>query len=201
MEELTATQERMESREKELEETLQMKEEELEKAMKKASYTETELKENTAILDSLLRGLEKALVLAQFNTAGNLILSNKIYQKLFLKDAPDEIHTFWDTIPQAEKGHFKNKWKKIAQGEVFRGMIRNETPEGKIYYLKTAFLPITDSKGAVVKILYLSQIITNQEEADIQHNNFMHSSNETIKHSAFNINNEKDWEETMKWLS
>jgi PAS domain-containing protein/HAMP domain-containing protein len=182
MEELTATQERMASREKELEESLELKEEELQNAMKKASQNEKELKENTALLESMLEGLKKALVLAQFSTSGHLITSNQIYKKLFLSESDEEVHTFWDTIHQQEKAHFKNKWKQIVKGEVFRGTIRNETSEGNFCYMKTAFIPLTNEEGEIFRILYLSQVITNQEEADIQRKTFMQSSNESLIH-------------------
>jgi hypothetical protein len=48
--------------------------------------------------------------------------------------------------------------------------------------MKTAFIPLTNEEGEIFRILYLSQVITNQEEADIQRKTFMQSSNESLIH-------------------
>jgi PAS domain-containing protein/HAMP domain-containing protein len=201
MEELTATQEQLSHREKELSEKLELKENEVRELSEKAGYQERELSENNAFLQSLLKGLNRTLVFAQFDTEGNLISSNKKYQDLFIKGREEEDHVFMDTIPQQERGHFKNKWKEVRRGEVYRGSVRNETSDGKFIFMKTALLPITDDQQQIQKIIYLSNVITKQEEADMNSKLFSQSRNLLDENSSSNINKEKDWEEKMKWLS
>jgi methyl-accepting chemotaxis protein len=201
MEELTATQEQLSHREKELSEELELKENEVKELTQKYHFSEKELQENNAFLHSLLKGLNRSLIFAQYDVKGNLITSNKKYQDLFVKDSDQDEQTFWETIPQQERGHFKNKWKQVQTGEIYRGTIRNETTDGKFIFMKTALIPIQGTHKNISKIIYLSNVITKPEEADLQERIFEASINLMDENSSSNINEEKDWEEKMKWLS
>jgi methyl-accepting chemotaxis protein len=61
------------------------------------------------------------------------------------------------------KSTFKDLWNAVSQGEVFRGIVKNSTKDGKAYYVDEVVAPILGEDGKPQKLLGVSYDITAAE--------------------------------------
>tara|TARA_Y100000768_G_scaffold190057_1_gene142376 strand:- start:5731 stop:7500 length:1770 start_codon:yes stop_codon:yes gene_type:complete len=59
---------------------------------------------------------------------------------------------------------FKNMWKKIKAGDVWRGEIKNLTKDGKEFWVETAIAPLKNSQGEISHFMAIRFDITNKKE-------------------------------------
>lgn len=62
--------------------------------------------------------------------------------------------------PETSKSQFKKLWKKIAQGHIWKGLIKNKKKNGESYYNSTTIVPIKNSKGVTIEYISAGYDVT-----------------------------------------
>ena len=60
------------------------------------------------------------------------------------------------------KEFFKDMWKIIAKGQIWRGDICNRAKNGSIYWVRTTIVPFKDSKGKISQYISIRTDITEK---------------------------------------
>jgi PAS domain S-box-containing protein len=61
---------------------------------------------------------------------------------------------------------FKQMWRTIGRGEIWRGEIRNRNKSGGIYWVQTTIVPSMDEKGKPYRYVAIRSDITQQKAAE-----------------------------------
>jgi len=81
-----------------------------------------------------------------------------------------------DTPPQL----FKELWETISRGEMWQGIIKNRSKNGRSYYIKSAIKPILNPQGEIIEYIALYNDITEIMNPKKQLFDYINSTKEAV---------------------
>ncbi|QOG12534.1 EAL domain-containing protein [Arcobacter sp. FWKO B] len=63
--------------------------------------------------------------------------------------------------PDTPKEEFVKLWRSVTKGEIYKGIIKNKTKDGKGYYVKTTIVPIFDNNNSIKEYIAVRNDITD----------------------------------------
>ncbi|MDD5065398.1 MAG: EAL domain-containing protein, partial [Phycisphaerae bacterium] len=117
--------------------------------------TQSELDDSIKILDQYKMVLDESSIVSKTDVEGVITYVNDAFCKIS-GYTPDELIGQKHNIirhPDNDAELFKNLWKTIKEGRIWKDTFKNLSKNGEEYYVKTVIAPIFDDRGDVVEFI------------------------------------------------
>ena len=128
------------------------------------SQTTNELQEQMTLLDQYKKAIDESLLISKTDKKGIITYVNDNFVKVSGYSKEELIGAKHNIIkhPKDQSKIFKDLWKTISSGKIWRGVVENLSKNGKSYYVDATILPLFDKQHNIIEYMALRQDITKQ---------------------------------------
>ncbi len=137
-------------------------------------------------LEELKYAINAASIVSITDTKGIIKYANKNFEKISQYKIDELIghrHNLINSGYHSQK-FWKEMWRAISNGEVWKADVKNKTKDGSIYWVNTAVIPIKNIRGNIVEFISIRNEITekkkNEEQLELLSLVAKHTSNYVI---------------------
>lgn len=115
-------------------------------------------------LSNLFQILDKAIIFAELSPDGTIVRANNNYLEVtgyLEKEVVGKNARFF--LKPEELRQFDLIWSEVEKGKEHKGVVRRTKPTGEEYWLMSAAIPSSDERGAVSRIFFIAQDITEKK--------------------------------------
>jgi PAS domain S-box-containing protein len=143
----------------EMTEQMRAQEEEMRQNMEELQATQEEMQRSQAETESTLNAIHTSLAVVEYTPEGTITKVNSNFLDIFgysQDEVVGEHHRIF--VSKDEKGSedYRQFWKDIAAGNASRGSYRRITRNGENIRLRSAFSPIKNRAGEVIKVMEIA---------------------------------------------
>jgi PAS domain S-box-containing protein/diguanylate cyclase (GGDEF)-like protein len=120
-----------------------------------SALIQSELEEKIKILEQYKMVLDESSIVSKTDKRGIITYANDAFCKIsgFSRDELiGKAHNI-GRHPDHPKQFFKELWKTIKSGNVWKGTFKNLTKNGQVYYVKSVIAPIFDEEGNIIEYI------------------------------------------------
>lgn len=118
-------------------------------------------------MKGVIRAIDASFGYIEFDTSGNIITLNKIFQDL-MEYTPEEAkgrhHRVLCEPAYANSPEYANFWPELKSGKSKSGIFKRLTRSGREVYIQAVYSPVTDETGRVVKVIKIATDVTEQQK-------------------------------------
>jgi PAS domain S-box-containing protein len=129
---------------------------------------EADLRITLTELQNYKNALDKSALVSVTDLQGTIIYVNEIFCRT-AKYTPEELVGRNHRIINSgfhPKSFWKDLWKTIGSGKLWRGEIRNKTKDGRYYWVYTIINPVFDPNGQLINYLSIRYEITGRKNTE-----------------------------------
>ena len=106
--------------------------------------------------------LDQSSVVSKADPRGTITYVNKRFEKISGYSKEEIIGKTHNQVrhPETPKAQFKNLWKTISNGHVWKGIIKNKKNNGDSYYNNTTIVPIKNANGKIIEYISSGMDVT-----------------------------------------
>jgi PAS domain S-box-containing protein len=143
----------------EMTEQMRAQEEEMRQNMEELQATQEEMQRTQAETESTLNAIHSSLAVVEYNPDGTIIKANSNFLEL-IGYTQDEIvgenHRIFVTKEDKASEDYKQFWKDRAAGYPRKGTFRRINRKGETLMLRSAYSPIKNRSGEVIKVMEIA---------------------------------------------
>lgn len=120
-------------------------------------------REELAKLSRLVDAIERSIAVVSFSPTGEVIAVNPLFLQIFGYQSNQVIgkdHSLFCEPNYAGSADYRQFWKKLRDKQPRQGTFARRHKDGSIVWLKAAYVPVVDERGALEKIYFLASDVT-----------------------------------------
>lgn len=119
-----------------------------------------------SLLEQYKNIIDESVIVSKSDKAGIITYANAEFCKISGYSLDELIGKPHNIIrhPDIDKSVFRDMWKTIQSGHIWRGTLKNRAKNGSVYWVKATINPIFDSNGEIVEYIAVRDDITEMME-------------------------------------
>lgn len=157
--------------------------------MKNSVLKDKSKKELLILLQSYQEAIDTNIISSITDLKGNIVHVNEKFCEVSKYPKEELIGQNHSIINSGyhPKAFFKDMWKTIGTGNVWKGDVRNRAKDGSIYWVETVILPVKDDNNKIQQYLSLRTLITKRKKLEFEKEQYITSLKELIFMTSHNI--------------
>lgn len=143
--------------------------------MKQVKTSDRTKKELILLLNAYQQAIDFNIICSITDLKGNILFANKKFCEI-AKYSEEQLlgrdHRMLNSGFHS-KSFFKQMWKTIKKGEIWRGEVKNKASDGTFYWVETVVLPIRDKDQKIIQYLSLRIPIDDRKNAEMEKQEYL----------------------------
>lgn len=125
---------------------------------------------------ALLDALNKTAIVSETDADGNIVFVNDKFVEISRysrEELTGQNHRLLKSGYHSA-AFYKNLWKTISRGKIWRGEVKNMAKDGSMYWMDTSIAPIMGGRGKPIKYISVRFNISEQKDAESELSRYRH---------------------------